>query len=160
MKIPIYEEHTVTWEYFVYKCLNDSVDAAELLFQAEAALVSSRTGTIYDTPPADSDMELIIQTFIEENAPEGSFNDFLNKFNEIGLIETVVKSSGKPLNPREKYHDLWHSEWKPSESELIHDGALYCYKNWSYTTYLAVRDELDNSQDAIVMMLFIIFHYL
>lgn len=160
MKIPIYEEHTVTWEYFVYKCLNGSVDAAGLLFQAEAALVSLRTGTIYDTPPADSDMELIIQTFIEENAPEGSFNDFLNKFNEIGLIEIVVKSSGKPLNPREKYHDLWHSEWKPTASELIHDGALYCYTNWSYKTYLQVRDGLENSQDDIVMILFIIFHYL
>lgn len=169
MEIPTYvDEHgqreTMSWQEFIYKAANGSSESFDVIYMAEATLVALKTSTGYSLDYTYDDVHDLLNPILGNDVPYSTFQEFLDKLFEAGMLTKQIRTRSKPLNPRRFYHDLWNSDKAVDENALMHDAALYCYKHWGIQTFAQLmkvkNDGLTfNSRNVVSIMIFIAYCY-
>lgn len=151
-----------TWERFIYKAAKGSYKAKEWFGEAEVIFAERKTKIYWEY--VSNDLEKILIENILPELPYKTFDEFLSHLLEIGCLEKIISNNNMPFNERDFYAGLWGQE-AVDTSHLMHDSALFCFHNWSISTYFQLQGRMwrsglqYNSQDTVAAMLFIVLSY-
>lgn len=166
MEFPIYIHadliETTTWTRFIEKASKGSHKAVEILRMAEIAFLAERLGKvteqIWQLP--EPELDALLQKFILLESPFEHPDRLFQFLHHEDCLKTPVLQRQEQFYPREFYADLWRKSLQVEHDKLVHDAALHCAKNWSWSEYRQlseVEEEANyNSQDIVAAMLFLI----
>jgi hypothetical protein len=146
---------TTSWSYFITKASKGSWHASTELSGAAEALIALKIGRDSGWGWNDTELGQILSECLGEKPQV--FRGFLSQLISYGLLPEGMESNEQAFHSYQEYQNLW-DRWEAPPHELTHDAALYCFENWSLTTFMKLWNtyNADNAQDLVVLMLVII----
>lgn len=156
--IPQRDDDPGSWQRFLEKAAKGSVEAVEMLSQAELALLEQRAGVDLER---DTGWEQSLAAIVPAR-PFETLRDLLDLLWDSGYLPSPLADTTGPFLGREAYSALWARRTTVKPVWLVHDAALHCWGKWGGAGFVRLTDEAYtkggeyNSQDAVAAMLFLL----